>query len=70
MPDPEALVQEVVRVCRPEGGLPARAEAEELVRLVRKRRERRLRELEAGVWRWAIEGRPSPIVSDGKGGAP
>ena len=70
VPDPEALVQEVVRVCRPDGGLPARAEAEELVRLVRERRERRLRELRAGVRRWAIEGRPSLIVSGGKGRAP
>ena len=41
-------------------GSPARAEAEELVRLVRKRRERRLRELEAGVRRWEIEGRLPP----------
>gem|GEM_PF-4818159 len=60
MPDPEALVQEVVRVCRPEGGLPARAEAEELVRLVHERQKRRLRELEAGVRRWEIEGRLPP----------
>ena len=71
VPDPEALVRdrEMVWVCRPDGGLPARAEAEELVRLVRERQERRLRELRAGVRRWAIEGRPSLIVSGRKGGA-
>ena len=50
-------------------GSPARAEAEELFRLVRERQERRLRELRAGVRRWAIEGRPSLIVSGRKGGA-
>jgi len=50
-------------------GSPARAEAEELVRLVRERQKRRLRELRAGVRRWAIEGRPSLIVSGRKGGA-
>ena len=48
---------------------PARAEAEELVRLVHERQERRLRELRAGVRRWTIEGRPSLIVSGRKGGA-
>jgi len=46
-------------------GSPARAEAEELLRLVRKRhkRERRLRELKAGKHRWMIEERPSLVVS-------
>jgi ubiquinone/menaquinone biosynthesis C-methylase UbiE len=51
-------------------GSPARAEAEELLRLVRERCERRLHELRSGVRRWTVEGRPSLIVSGRKGKAP
>ena len=50
-------------------GSPARAEAEELLRLVRERYERRLHELRAGVRRWTIQERPSLIVSGRKGKA-
>jgi len=44
-------------------GSPARAEAEELLRLVRERQERWLRELRAGKHRWVIEEGPSLVVN-------